>query len=95
MLWSTVPVSHLQLRASAASSLHRRLSAASGTQRESGGCPSRPDSRTSRTSLTSRPGTPESQTQRQQPPLLPGKPELLLVLAAKPVGLLDLTLELV
>ncbi|KAM6197688.1 uncharacterized protein WM294_008094 [Sarcoramphus papa] len=49
----------------------QRLSAASGAQRESGGCPSRPDSRTSH---TSRPGTPESWTQRQQPPLRPAKP---------------------
>ncbi|KAM6197693.1 uncharacterized protein WM294_008102 [Sarcoramphus papa] len=49
----------------------QRLSAASGAQRESGGGPSRPDSRTSH---TSRPGTPESWTQRQQPPLRPAKP---------------------
>ena len=71
VLWSTVPVSRLQLRASAPPPLHRRLSAASGAQRESGSGPSRPDSRTSR---SSRPGTPESWTQRQQPPLRPAKP---------------------
>ncbi|KAM6197314.1 uncharacterized protein WM294_007798 [Sarcoramphus papa] len=49
----------------------QRLSAASGAQRETGGWPSRPDSRTSH---TSRPSTPESWTQRQQPPLQPAKP---------------------
>ncbi|XP_029852178.1 uncharacterized protein LOC115333411 [Aquila chrysaetos chrysaetos] len=49
------------LRASAASSLHRCASAASGY-------PSRPGSR------TSCPSTPDSWNQRQQPRVLPGKP---------------------
>ncbi|XP_075015537.1 uncharacterized protein LOC142086400 isoform X2 [Calonectris borealis] len=46
----------------------QRLSAAEGAQRETGGYPSRPDSR------TSRPRTPESGTQHQELPFRTGKP---------------------
>ncbi|XP_054668098.1 zinc finger CCCH domain-containing protein 18-like [Grus americana] len=52
----------------------RRAMAGSGDWLEAGGRPSRPDSRTSRSSIASRPGSPESWTENQQPGLLPGKP---------------------